>query len=130
MEYGARAESAQLVVVSARPASSGRGDQRKARTEENRYYIPFYRDEDYEAKEPAEEKAKVAQLMTNTLNTYRLVPFAQYQIISEPIDEHSLQELAWDFLWQADVMCAVRGQVLADHSNCRRIKPCAPSISS
>ncbi|KUM55443.1 hypothetical protein ACN42_g11832, partial [Penicillium freii] len=85
--------------------------------EENRYYIPFYRGEDYEGKDPAEEKAKVAQLMISALNAYRLVPFAQYQIISEPIDEHSLQELTWNFLWQADVMCAVRDQILADHSN-------------
>ncbi|KAJ5521694.1 hypothetical protein N7527_005809 [Penicillium freii] len=98
LEYGARAELAQLVVVSARPASGGRGEQRKARMEENRYYIPFYRDEDYEGKDPAEEKAKVAQLMISALNAYRLVPFAQYQIISEPIDEHSLQELTWNFL--------------------------------
>ncbi|KAJ5597695.1 hypothetical protein N7537_007779 [Penicillium hordei] len=90
LEYRARAELAQLVVVSARPASGRRGEQRKARIEENRYYIPLYRNKDYEGKDPAEEKAKVAQLIISALNTYHLVPFAQFQIMSEPIDEHSL----------------------------------------
>ncbi|KAJ5823751.1 hypothetical protein N7447_006091 [Penicillium robsamsonii] len=84
--------------------------------EENRYYIPFYRDEDYEGKDPAEEKAKDAQLIISALNAHRLILFAQYQIISEPIDD-SLQESIWNFLWQADVMCAVKDQILADHSN-------------
>ncbi|CAI7661246.1 unnamed protein product [Penicillium discolor] len=117
LEYKARAELAQLVVVSARPASGGRGEQQKACIEENRYYIPFYRNKDDEGKYPAEEKAKVAQLIISALNAYYLVPFAQFQIMSGPIDEHSLQELTWNFLWQADVICAVRDQILADHNN-------------
>lgn len=92
-------------------------EQRKARMEGNEYFIPFYRDEDFKGKDPTEEKAKVVQLMISALNAYRMVPFAQYQIISDEIDEHSLQELTWNFLWQTDVMCAVRDQILADHTN-------------
>ena len=51
------------------------------------------------------------------LNAFRSTPFFYYHIIKKPIDEHSLQELTWNFLWQTDVMCLVRDEILADHSN-------------